>query len=45
MWDVRAGYLMSQNGEFNIDIIGKGGHGAIPQNAVDAVLIGANFIN
>ena len=40
----KAGYLMSQNGELNIDIIGKGGHGAIPQNAVDAVLIGANFI-
>ncbi|MFR2317298.1 MAG: M20 metallopeptidase family protein [Terrisporobacter sp.] len=40
----KAGYLMAQNGEFNIDIIGKGGHGAIPQNATDAVLIGADFV-
>ena len=40
----KAGYLMSQNGELNIDIIGKGGHGAMPQKATDAVLIGANFV-
>ena len=40
----KAGYLMSQNCEINIDIKGKGGHGAIPQNAIDAVLIGANFV-
>ena len=40
----KAGYLMSQNGEINIDIIGKGGHGAIPQNAIDSIIIGSNFI-
>lgn len=40
----KAGYLMSQNGEVNVDIIGKGGHGAIPQNATDAILIGAHFV-
>ena len=40
----KAGYLMSQNGELNVEIIGKGGHGAIPQNATDAVLIGAHFV-
>ena len=40
----KSGYLMSQNCEINIDIKGKGGHGAIPQNAIDAVLIGANFV-
>lgn len=40
----KAGYLMSQNGELNVDIIGKGGHGAVPQKATDAVLIGANFV-
>lgn len=40
----KAGYLMSQNGELNIDIIGKGGHGAIPQNATDSILIGSHFV-
>lgn len=40
----RPGYLMAQNGEINIDIIGKSGHGAIPQNATDSVLIAAQFV-
>ena len=40
----KPGYLMSQNCGLNIDIKGKGGHGAIPQNAIDAILIGANFV-
>lgn len=40
----KSGYLMAQNGEINIDIIGKGGHGAIPQNATDSVIIAANFV-
>ena len=40
----KSGYIMAQNGEFNIDIIGKGGHGAIPQNTTDAVLIASNFV-
>ena len=40
----RPGYLMAQNGELNIDIIGKGGHGAIPQNTKDAILIASEFI-
>lgn len=40
----KPGYLMAQNGEFNIDILGKSGHGAIPQNTTDAVLIGAEFV-
>ena len=40
----KAGYLMSQNGELNVDIIGKGGHGAIPQDATDSILIGAHFV-
>lgn len=40
----KAGYLMSHNGEINIDIIGKGGHGAMPQNATDSILIAANFV-
>ncbi len=40
----KPGYLMAQNGEINIDIVGKGGHGAIPQNTTDAVLIASEFI-
>ncbi|MEG0051120.1 MAG: amidohydrolase [Terrisporobacter sp.] len=40
----KAGYLMSQNGELNIDVIGKGGHGASPQKTIDAVLIGSHFV-
>lgn len=40
----KPGYLMSQNGELNIDIIGKGGHGATPQKSIDAVLIGCHFV-
>ncbi|WP_343338269.1 N-acetyldiaminopimelate deacetylase [Terrisporobacter petrolearius] len=40
----RPGYLMAQNGEINIDIIGKGGHGAMPQNTKDAVLIASEFV-
>ena len=40
----RPGYLMAQNGEIDIDIIGKGGHGAIPQNTTDSVIIAAEFI-
>lgn len=40
----RPGYLMAQNGEIDIDIIGKSGHGAIPQNTKDAILIASQFI-
>lgn len=40
----RPGYLMAQNGEINIDIIGRGGHGAIPQNAIDSILIASEFV-
>lgn len=40
----KSGYLMSQNGELNIDIMGKAGHGAIPQNAIDSILIGSHFV-
>ncbi|MGL5329372.1 MAG: amidohydrolase [Peptostreptococcaceae bacterium] len=42
---VRDGYFMAQAGEFNIDVIGKGAHGAMPQNGVDAVLVMADMIS
>ena len=41
----KAGYLMAQNGEIDVEIIGKSGHGAIPQNTIDGIIIGANFVN
>lgn len=41
----KSGYLMAQNGEIDIEIIGKSGHGAIPQNTIDGILIGANFVS
>ncbi|WIF94252.1 M20 metallopeptidase family protein [Caminicella sporogenes] len=42
---LRSGPLMAQTGEFDIYIYGKSGHGAIPQNAVDSIIISADVIN
>lgn len=41
---VREGALMAAADSFDIVIQGKGGHGAEPQHAVDAIVIGAQFI-
>lgn len=40
----RAGDFMSAADEFVIDIEGKGGHGGLPHNAVDAVMVGAALV-
>ena len=42
---VRSGYFLAQNGEINIDIKGKSGHGAMPQNTIDAIIIACDFVN
>ena len=42
---IREGYFMAQIGDFDIDIIAKSGHGAMPQNGIDGVVIAANLIN
>ncbi len=42
---IREGYFFAQAGEVDIDIIAKSGHGAMPQNGVDGILIAANLIN
>ncbi|RDY24463.1 amidohydrolase [Romboutsia maritimum] len=42
---IREGYFLAQSGEIDIDIIGKSGHGAMPQNTIDSVVIASNFIN
>ena len=42
---IREGYFFAQSGEIDIDIIGKGGHGAMPQDTIDSIVIASNFIN
>ncbi|WZL74472.1 M20 family metallopeptidase [Clostridiaceae bacterium 35-E11] len=41
----RSGAMMAQTGEFDIKICGQSGHGAIPQNAKDAIVIAGNLIS
>ncbi|WP_243141187.1 M20 metallopeptidase family protein [Alkaliphilus pronyensis] len=41
---VRKGPMMSQTGEFDIHIRGKGGHGAMPHETIDSVVIAAEII-
>lgn len=41
----RPGAMMAQTGEFDIKIHGQSGHGALPQKAKDAIVIGANLIS
>ncbi|SCY96730.1 M20 metallopeptidase family protein [Alkaliphilus peptidifermentans] len=41
---VRQGPMMSQTGEFDITIHGKGGHGAMPHNTIDSVVVSAQLI-
>jgi len=43
-YEYRSGYLMANADTFTINIQGKGGHGASPQETVDAVIIAANVI-
>ena len=42
---VRAGALMAAVEIFHCKILGKGGHGAIPQQTIDSVVVGAQIIN
>lgn len=41
----KKGAMMAQTGEFDIDIYGESGHGAIPQKAKDSIVIAANLIS
>jgi len=41
---VKPGPMMSGTGEFNIMITGKGGHGAMPQDAIDSVVIASDLV-
>lgn len=40
----KEGLYMASCDEIYIDIIGKGGHGAVPHRAVDSILIGAEVV-
>jgi len=42
---IKSGYLMAAPDNFEINIIGKGGHGAAPHETVNPVVIGAQVIN
>lgn len=42
---VRSGALMAAVESFDCKILGKGGHGAIPHQTVDAVVVAAQIIN
>jgi amidohydrolase len=42
---VRSGALMAAVEVFRCTIIGKGGHGAIPQQTVDSIVVAAQVIN
>lgn len=40
----RAGYFMSAVDDFYIEIIGLGGHGGMPHDTVDAIIVGSQFV-
>jgi amidohydrolase len=42
---VRAGALMAAVETFHCTIMGKGGHGAIPQQTIDSIVVGAQVVN
>ncbi|MBV8887172.1 MAG: amidohydrolase [Chroococcidiopsidaceae cyanobacterium CP_BM_RX_35] len=42
---VKSGALMASVEEFNCTIFGKGGHGAIPQQTIDSVVVSAQIVN
>ncbi|MEM8638965.1 MAG: M20 family metallopeptidase [Cyanobacteria bacterium P01_G01_bin.54] len=42
---VRPGYLMAAVESFWCTVLGKGGHGAMPHQTVDAVVVGSQIVN
>jgi amidohydrolase len=42
---VRSGALMAAVETFHCTILGKGGHGAIPQQTIDSIVVGAQVVN
>jgi amidohydrolase len=42
---VKVGPMMAAVDDFDIQVIGKGGHGATPHEAIDAIVIGAEIVS
>ncbi|WP_432663921.1 amidohydrolase [Wukongibacter baidiensis] len=42
---LKSGPIMAQTGEFDIHIKGKSGHGAMPHNSKDSIVIASELIN
>jgi len=42
---VRSGALMAASENFDCTIMGKGGHGAMPHQTIDSIVVGAQIIN
>lgn len=36
---------MAQIGDIDIEIVSKSGHGAMPQNGIDGIVIASNFVS
>jgi len=45
MVGIKAGAMMASTCEFDIEIIGKSAHGAMPQKGIDTIAIGCEFYN
>ncbi|WP_432408658.1 M20 metallopeptidase family protein [Wukongibacter sp. M2B1] len=45
MVGVKNGPIMAQTGEFDIHIKGKSGHGAMPHNSKDSIVIASELVN
>jgi amidohydrolase len=41
---VRDGAFFASSDRFDLEIVGKGGHGAMPQNAVDPIVVAAQYV-
>jgi amidohydrolase len=41
---MRSGLYMASSDELHLEIIGVGGHGAMPENCINPILIGSEFI-
>ncbi|MGL5717477.1 MAG: amidohydrolase [Paraclostridium sp.] len=42
---VRPSYFLAQAGELDINIVAKSGHGAMPQNGIDGIVLCSNFVS
>lgn len=42
---IRSGFLTAATDRFDIEVVGKGGHSAMPETCVDPIVIGAQIIS